>query len=315
MPRIPRPGRRSPDEPVDPPANAATESQSTPDTTNGEAANGVAVAAGLPAGGEGDSTATSEEEKPTPDATPPPAEPPTAAVAAPSGDGGEAPGAAGSEDGAAPAGQEPASPDAGFGHRGQLRRRLRFLRRARELGLRDLGGLVFDMQRFGRPREDLVAGKVATLTRIDGELRSLEAALNDVQPVTVLREPGIAACPVCSAINATDANFCSNCGMPLSKRRGQEPVAAPRFGSDATPPALGAPAGGSAETPPAAGPAAAGAAGAPSPGVAPEAPTATFAATPAPVGPASGEKPDDAKPEGETPGEAPGQAPPEPSSS
>jgi hypothetical protein len=179
-----------------------------------------------------------------------------------------------------PAGQEPEPPGAGFGQRGQLRRRLRFLRRARELGLRDLGGLVFDMRRFGRPREDLVAGKVATLTRIDGELRSLEAVLDDEQPVTVLHEAGITACPRCFAIRGAEANFCPNCGLP-SERATRVPVPAPALPGGEAP---------GASTPP------------PPPIPAPEAPTAAFD-VPAPAGarPTAAEPPAPEPPAAETP--------------
>ncbi|HEY2767890.1 MAG TPA: hypothetical protein VGI76_06505, partial [Solirubrobacteraceae bacterium] len=85
----------------------------------------------------------------------------------------------------------------GFGERGRMRRRLRFLRKARELAYRDLGGLVFEMQRLGERHDDLTAAKLATLGAIDSELRALEDALADRRPVTVLRESGIAACPRC----------------------------------------------------------------------------------------------------------------------
>ena len=53
----------------------------------------------------------------------------------------------------------------GFRERGRMRRRLRYLREIRELGYRDLGGLVFDQHRFGRPNEALVQGKVSRSTR------------------------------------------------------------------------------------------------------------------------------------------------------
>ena len=57
-----------------------------------------------------------------------------------------------------PAGVEtPAAPaDPGFLERGGLRRRLRFLRKTRELAYRDLGGLVFEMHRLGQERKDLL---------------------------------------------------------------------------------------------------------------------------------------------------------------
>ncbi len=121
-------------------------------------------------------------------------------------------------DPSAPAGIEPgAIPDEpGFRVRGRLRRRLRYLRRVRELGLRDLGGLVFDLHRFEREGGPLVAGKLAALTTVDQEVRELETALDDRRELIVLREPGLAACPRCAALHGTDANFCPNCGMPFS---------------------------------------------------------------------------------------------------
>jgi hypothetical protein len=96
-----------------------------------------------------------------------------------------------------------------------MRRRLRYLRRLRELAFRDLGGLVFDLHRFGRDRGDLVAEKLDGLARIDLELRTIEGALRDRRDFTELREPGIAACPRCQTLHDTDANFCPGCGTPL----------------------------------------------------------------------------------------------------
>ena len=106
---------------------------------------------------------------------------------------------------------------AGFGSRGRLRRRARFLRKARELAYRDLGGLVYSLHRFGQRNDSLVLAKLATLTRIDAELRGLEASLSERQPVTVLREAGITACPRCAAIHSGEDRFCPNCGLPMSR--------------------------------------------------------------------------------------------------
>jgi hypothetical protein len=111
----------------------------------------------------------------------------------------------------------PPSPP-GFGARGRVRRRARFLRKARELAYRDLGGLVYNLHRFGQRNDSLVLAKLATLSRIDAELRGLEAALSERQPVTVLREAGITACPRCAAIHSGEDRFCPNCGLPLSRR-------------------------------------------------------------------------------------------------
>src|SRR3954451_11419598 len=122
-----------------------------------------------------------------------------------------------------PAGAEPADaaapPQPTFRNRGRLRRRLRFLRRVRELGFRDLGGLVFDQHKFHRPNEDLVRGKVAALAAVDSELRALEEALGEKRDITELREPGISACPRCGTLHGSDARFCPSCGLALTGAR------------------------------------------------------------------------------------------------
>ena len=116
----------------------------------------------------------------------------------------------------APAGAEPVVTDRpGFRERGRMRRRLRYLRRAHELGLRDLGGLVFDLRRFRRQRFDLVEAKLQSLTLVDREMRALEHALDDHRPITELREAGIETCSRCGALTASDANYCAQCGLQL----------------------------------------------------------------------------------------------------
>jgi zinc-ribbon domain len=114
----------------------------------------------------------------------------------------------------------------GFGARGRARRRARFLRKARELAYRDLGGLVFNLHRFGQRNDALVLAKLTTLSQIDGELRTLEAALSEREAVTVLREAGVTACPRCAAIHSSEDRFCPNCGLPMS-RQADLPIAAP----------------------------------------------------------------------------------------
>jgi hypothetical protein len=105
----------------------------------------------------------------------------------------------------------------GFGSRGRARRRARFLRKARELAYRDLGGLVFNLHRFGQRNDALVLAKLTTLGHIDSELRTLEVALSEREPVTVLREAGITACPRCAAIHSSEDRFCPNCGLSMSR--------------------------------------------------------------------------------------------------
>jgi hypothetical protein len=113
----------------------------------------------------------------------------------------------------APAGQDPAPGSPSFRHRGRMRRRLRYLRRVRELGFRDLGGLVFDQHRFSQANEDLVRGKVNALAAVDQELRTLEQALDDRRPITELREPGISVCPRCGGLHGSEARYCPSCGV------------------------------------------------------------------------------------------------------
>jgi len=117
---------------------------------------------------------------------------------------------------------EPPAPGSGaasFRDRGKLRRRLRFLRRTRELAFRDIGGLIFDMRRFGRDRPDLVESKIGALAAVDQELRSLERILDDRRPLHALREPGITSCARCGALHASESNFCPNCGLQVGGPR------------------------------------------------------------------------------------------------
>jgi len=117
--------------------------------------------------------------------------------------------------------EQPDGPAGGasFRDRGKLRRRLRFLRRTRELAFRDIGGLMFDMRRFGRDRPDLVEAKIGALAAVDQELRALERVLDDRRPIHELREPGITSCARCGALHASDSNFCPNCGLQIAGPR------------------------------------------------------------------------------------------------
>jgi ribosomal protein L40E len=103
-----------------------------------------------------------------------------------------------------------------FRDRGRLRRRLRYLRRVRELGFRDLGGLAFDLHRFRRRNDELVLGKLAALDAVDRELRAIERVLDERRDIIELREPGVAACPRCGALHGSDARFCPQCGTQFS---------------------------------------------------------------------------------------------------
>ena len=103
-----------------------------------------------------------------------------------------------------------------FLQRATLRRRLRFLRRRRELALHDLGGFVFESHRLGESRPELTADKLSALAAIDAELETLQHALAVREELAVLHEPGISACPQCSTIHDSSANFCPGCGRPTA---------------------------------------------------------------------------------------------------
>src|SRR5437899_12362967 len=88
-----------------------------------------------------------------------------------------------------------AAASVGFLARGRVRRRARFLRKARELAYRDLGGLVFNLHRFGKRNDVLVLAKLSTIARIDGELRGLASALCESSRVALLRETDVPTDP------------------------------------------------------------------------------------------------------------------------
>jgi len=95
---------------------------------------------------------------------------------------------------------------------GQLRRERRALLRAREERIRDLGGLMLEMYRRDRFREDLIFEQC-------GELLSLEARLGELE--TLLDAASFGArrttsgrC-LCGAPLIWGSHFCSNCGRPV----------------------------------------------------------------------------------------------------
>jgi hypothetical protein len=97
-----------------------------------------------------------------------------------------------------------------------MRRRLRYLRKLRDLQVRDLGGLVFDLRRFERKRDDLVTQKIDQIRACDDELRALELALDERRDLRDVREPGIGGtCPRCFAVFGSADRFCASCGAAL----------------------------------------------------------------------------------------------------
>ena len=106
-----------------------------------------------------------------------------------------------------------------FLERGQIRRRARYLQRLREVQLRDIGGFVLALYRFGRDRPDLLQAKLEGASSTERELRALEQALGEQLPLGDLRQAGIGgACSNCGAVYRSADRYCSWCGIPLSRQ-------------------------------------------------------------------------------------------------
>ena len=107
--------------------------------------------------------------------------------------------------------------------RGRLRRRLRHLRRVREVLLRDLGGIVFEIHKAGSTAEAIVQSKLHRLATVDAELRELESLLDDRRAMTI-REPGIGgSCPECGELYGSEARYCWSCGSTVVPGEGGVP--------------------------------------------------------------------------------------------
>jgi hypothetical protein len=124
-----------------------------------------------------------------------------------------------------------AAPAVPTGRRSRLRRRLRYLRRARELMLRDLGGLVYEVHRtggsdFGAHR-GVIDGKIERLALVDAESGAIEQALGAPRGETVVFEPGVGGtCDVCGELYGSAARFCARCGTPTDASARETPAAA-----------------------------------------------------------------------------------------
>jgi hypothetical protein len=157
-------------------------------------------------------------------------------------DGAPAPGALQQTE-ATPAGIDPAAPPLPpKGRRSRLRKRLRYLRRARELMLRDLGGLLYEIHRTGGGHIDthaaIIGPKVARLAALDQEAHAIERALGAARGETVVFEPGVGgACSVCGELYPNGARFCANCGTATTA-----PAASPSIPAAPATPEPGPPA-------------------------------------------------------------------------
>ncbi len=97
-----------------------------------------------------------------------------------------------------------------------MRRRARYLRQLRELQLRDIGGFMVELHRFGRQQPELVKEKVQAAAVTHSELRSLQDALEENTPLGEVREAGIGgACPQCGTVHGSSDRFCPWCGRQL----------------------------------------------------------------------------------------------------
>lgn len=136
-----------------------------------------------------------------------------------------------------PAGLDPAEFESvadDSARRGALRRRVRYLRAAREVLLRDLGGFYYEVHRTAgtapnAAHRTLLEHKAGRLSAVDEELRQLVTRLG-VEPgtTTIVREPGVGgACRVCGELHGSDAGWCAHCGEPLTdgaRKRNEQAV-------------------------------------------------------------------------------------------
>jgi hypothetical protein len=95
---------------------------------------------------------------------------------------------------------------------GQLRRERRALVRAREERIRDLGGLMLEMYRRDRFREDLIYEQCGELLSLEARLGELDTLLNAGLGA---RRAASGRC-LCGAPLIWGSHFCSNCGRPVS---------------------------------------------------------------------------------------------------
>jgi hypothetical protein len=118
-----------------------------------------------------------------------------------------------------PAGQEPPPPGADMRpsarERAAMRRRVRKAARIREALVREIGGLVVEMERLGRRNDELLARKAREVALLDDELGRLREALGRRETVEHLVATGIAGtCSSCSSLLGTEDRFCPRCGKP-----------------------------------------------------------------------------------------------------
>jgi hypothetical protein len=120
---------------------------------------------------------------------------------------------------------------------GVLRRERRALLRFREERLRDLGGLLLEMYRRDRFREELVRERCEELLELDEHLAAIDTLLGISW---ALPEPARCAC---GAPVGPEARYCASCGRSLV-----DAGPAPMVVSEPDPPRIERPAAGAAES-------------------------------------------------------------------
>ena len=100
---------------------------------------------------------------------------------------------------------------------GALRRERRALVRTREERIRDLGGLMLEMYRRDRFRQDLLVEQCLEVVAIEERLREIDSTL---EATVTARRQGLGVRCQCGAPILWGSHFCANCGRPV----GQEPI-------------------------------------------------------------------------------------------
>jgi zinc-ribbon domain len=97
-----------------------------------------------------------------------------------------------------------------------LRRERRALLRLREQRIRDLGGLVLEMYRQDRFRQDLVHEQAAEIVAIEERLFQIDQLLTAASARG--RVAPTVLCARCSAPLLPGARFCPSCGQAVAER-------------------------------------------------------------------------------------------------
>jgi predicted amidophosphoribosyltransferase len=106
----------------------------------------------------------------------------------------------------------PPAPRRALAPPGVIRRERRALVRLREERLRDLGGLMLEMYRRDRFREDLLAERCNELLGLDARMHELEQML-----AAARRRTPAGRCE-CGAPLPWGSHFCPNCGRPAGEQ-------------------------------------------------------------------------------------------------